>query len=384
MKHIMKTIGIIAEYNPLHLGHIYQIKKTKELYPDSTIILITNTTFTQRGEVSIINKWNKAELSLNNGIDLVVELPFVYATQSADIFAKGALYILNKLKINILIFGSESNNIEKLTNIVNTQLNNTNYDKQVKNYLNSGLNYPTAMSKALTNILGYTINEPNDILALSYIKEIKRNNYDITPVSIKRTNNYHSTTINNNIVNASLLRKMYNNNESIEQYIPKNTTKYLYKNLTNNAYFPYLKYKIITTPNLEIYQTVDEGIENRIKKAIYISNNWTELVNNIKTKRYTYNKINRMLIHILTNFTKKEATNLEINYIKILGFNTKGKKHLNKIKKDLDIPLITNYKPNLSKILDVELRATSIYELPLTTNLKEEEYKHLPIIKDNP
>ena len=281
----MKTIGIIAEYNPLHLGHIYQIKKAKELYPDSTIILITNTTFTERGEVSILNKWTKTELSLENEIDLVIELPFVFATQSADIFAKGAINILNKLKIDILIFGSESNNIEKLTKIVDTQLNNPNYNKQVKKYLDTGLNYPTAMSKTLIDILGYTTKEPNDLLGISYIKEIKRNNYNIKPVSIKRTNNYHSQTINTNIVNASLIRKMYNNNEPIDNYIPQNTKKHLYKNLTTNSYFPYLKYKIITTNNLEIYQTVDEGIENRIKKAILISKNWSELVENIKTKR---------------------------------------------------------------------------------------------------
>lgn len=379
----MKTIGIIAEYNPLHLGHIYQIKKAKELYPDSTIILITNATFTERGEVSILNKWSKTKLSLENEIDLVVELPFVFATQSADIFAKGAIYILNKLKIDILIFGSESNNIEKLTEIVNTQLNNPNYNKQVKKYLDTGLNYPTAMSKTLKDILGYTTKEPNDLLGISYIKEIKRNKHNIKAVSIKRTNNYHSQTVNTNIANASLIRKMYNNNEPIDNYIPKNTKKYLYKNLNINSYFPYLKYKIITTNNLEIYQTVDEGIENRIKKAILISKNWSELVENIKTKRYTYNKINRMLIHILTNFTKEEAKNLTINYIRVLGFNTKGKNHLNKIKKELDIPIITNYKPNISKILDIELRATSIYELPLNVNLTDQEYKHHPIIKDN-
>lgn len=379
----MKTIGIIAEYNPLHLGHIYQIKKAKKLYPDSTIILITNTTFTERGEVSILNKWTKTELSLENEIDLVIELPFVFATQSADIFAKGAINILNKLKIDILIFGSESNNIEKLTKIVDTQLNNPNYNKQVKKYLDTGLNYPTAMSKTLIDILGYTTKEPNDLLGISYIKEIKRNNYNIKTVSIKRTNNYHSQTINTNIVNASLIRKMYNNNKPIDNYIPQNTKKHLYKNLTTNSYFPYLKYKIITTNNLEIYQTVDEGIENRIKKAILISKNWSELVENIKTKRYTYNKINRMLIHILTDFTKEEAKNLTIDYIRVLGFNHKGKNHLNKIKKELDIPIITNYKPNISKILDIEIRATSIYELPLNTNLTELEYKHPPIIKDN-
>ena len=378
----MKIIGLIAEYNPLHLGHIYQIQKIKELYPKSIIILITNSTFTQRGEVSIINKWDKTKVSLNNNIDLIVELPFAYATQSADIFAKGALEILNNLKIDTLVFGSESNNIEKLTNIVDTQLNNPNYNKLVKKYLDTGINYPTAMSKTLKDILGYTITEPNDLLGISYIKEIKRNNYKITPVSIKRTNNYHSNIVESNIINASLLRKMYNNNDPITNYIPKNVELYLYKNLTTNSYFPYLKYKIITTKDLSIYQTVDEGIENRIKKAILISNTWDELAKNIKTKRYTYNKINRMLIHILTNFTKEEATNLKIDYIRILGFNQKGKKYLNQIKKELSVPLITNYKPNKSKLLDLELRVTSIYELPITTNLTEQEYKQNPIIKD--
>lgn len=378
----MHTVGIIAEYNPLHLGHIYQINKTKELYKDSIIILITNSTFTQRGEISILNKWHKTRLSLENNIDLIIELPFAYATQSADIFAKASLYILNQLKIDTLIFGSESNNIEKLTNIVDIQLNNPKYDKLVRNYLNTGINYPTAMSKALFDILGYTITEPNDLLGISYIKEIKRNNYKINPVSIKRTNNYHSNQLDTNIVNASLIRKMFYNNESIDKFLPSDTSKYLYQNLSNESYFTYLKYKIITTTDLSIYQTVDEGIENRIKKAISHSNTWEELVQNIKTKRYTYNKINRMLIHILTNFTKEEAKNLKIDYIRILGFNEKGKKHLNKIKKYLEIPLITNYKPNISRLLDLELRATSIYSLPLNNNLIELEYKQKPIIKN--
>lgn len=379
----MNVIGLIGEYNPIHLGHIYQINKIKEIYPNSIIILITNTTFTQRGEVSILNKWNKALLSLNNNIDLVVELPFVYATQSADIFAKGALYILNKLKIDTLVFGSESNDIDKLINIAKIQLGNKEYDNIVKEYLSNGINYPTALSKALKDTLNYTTDKPNDLLGISYIKEILRNNYNIKPVSIKRTNNYHGKEINNSIANASLLRNMYNSNQNIDNYIPKNTTKYLYKNLTNESYYSYLKYKIITEKDLSIYQTVDEGIENRIKKVINKSNTWEELVKNIKTKRYTYNKINRMLIHILTNLTKEEAKNSRIDYIRILGFNKKGKQHLNNIKKELDIPIITNYKPNISKLLDIELRTTSIYTLPLEDNLEELEYKQKPIIKDN-
>lgn len=375
----MKIIGLITEYNPLHLGHIYQLTKIKELYPNSIIILITNATFTQRGEVSILNKWDKTKICLENNIDLIIELPFAYATQSADIFAKGALEILNHLKIDTLVFGSESDNIENLKNIVNTQLNNNEYNKLVKEYLSTGLNYPTAMSKALQDILGYTITEPNDLLGISYIKEITKNNYPITPITIKRIGSYHEKEVNNTIISASLIRTLHLDKKDISPHIAPNTEKYLYQNLSNENYFPYLKYKILSTNDLSIYQTVEEGIENRIKKAITISNSWDELIQNIKTKRYTYNKINRMLIHILTSFTKTEANNLEINYIRLLGFSKNGQIYLNTIKKELSLPIITNYKKDISPLLDLELRATSIYYLPIDIKLLEKEYKQQPI-----
>lgn len=378
----MKIIGLIAEYNPIHLGHIYQINKIKKLYPNSLIIVITNSSFTQRGDINILNKWNKTKICLENSIDLIIELPFAYATQSADTSAYAAINILNQLKIDTLIFGSESNNIEKLTKLAETQINNNVFDNLVKKYLDKGLNYPTATSKSLIEILKYTTNEPNDLLGISYIKEILRNNYNIKPVSIKRTTNYHNKEKKSNILNASLIRKLLLNNDSITEYIPKHTEQYLYKNLNQEKYFQLLKYKIITAKDLSIYKTVDEGIESRIKKEINNSNTWDNLVNNIKTKRYTYNKINRMLIHILTDFTKDEANKIKIDYIRILGFNIKGKQHLNKIKKDINIPLITNYKPNISLLLDIEYRVTKIYSLPLNNKLDESEYKNKPIMKE--
>lgn len=377
-----QIIGIIGEYNPIHLGHIYQINKIKKTYPNSLIILITNTAFTERGDVSILNKWDKTKISLKNNIDLVVELPFPYATQSADIFANGALKILNYLKINILAFGSESNEIDRLSNIAKTQLVNKDYQKKVKDYLKTGINYPTALSKALKDILGYTISEPNDLLGISYIKEIIRNNYPIIPITIKRIGSYHETETATNIASASLIRKKIQENQSIFQYIPNNTEKYLYKNLTLENYFPYLKYKIISEKDLSIYQTVDEGIENRLKKEILNTNSWQELIEKVKTKRYTYNKINRMLVHILTSFTKEEAKQIKIDYIKILGFNTFGRNYLNQLKKEIKIPIITSYQNNLSQTLDLEHRASSIYYLPINQKLILNEYNKKPIIKD--
>lgn len=380
----MKIIGIIAEYNPMHLGHIYQIKQIKKQIPNSIIIVITNSCFTERGEISIINKWDKTKICLDNNVDIVIELPFAFATQSADVFAKGAIEILNKLNIEILAFGSESNDLNKLEQIVDTQLNNPQYNQLVRTYLKDGINYPTAMSKALNNLIGYSTSEPNDLLGISYIKEIKKNNYPITPLLIKRIGNYHEKEINNTIISASLIRTLLNEEKDITKFIAKNSYNYLYKKLSNETYFQYLKYKIISSKDLTIYQTVEEGIENRIKKSILVANSWEELVKNIKTKRYTYNKINRTLIHILTSFTKEEANNIKIDYIRVLGFNQNGRKYLNKIKKDIDIPYITSYKKNISQLLDIEQRINTIYYLPINPKEALDEYKRKPTIKNYP
>ena len=378
-----KIIGIIAEYNPFHLGHIYQINEIKKLYPKSTIIAIISPSFTQRGDISIINKYNKTTICLENNIDLVVELPYPYATQSSDIFAKGSIEILNKLNINTLVFGSESNDLETLKKLANISNNDTNYHLKVKEYLNKGYNYPTAMSKALFDITNINISTPNDLLALSYLKVINKYNYPIDPISIKRTNDYHATYLDNSkIVNATLIRKLYNDNQDISSYIANNSLNKLIKIDYSNLY-SLLKLQIINNiNNLSTYQTVEEGIENRIKKYIYKSNTWEELVNNIKTKRYTYNRINRMLIHILNSYKKSDNDNINIDYIRILGFNNKGRKHLNNIKKKLDIKLISNYKPNISKLLDIEFKITCNYAIITKDNeLINKEFNSYPIRK---
>ena len=377
----MKIIGIIAEYNPFHLGHLYQINKIKEMYPDSIIIAIISTNFTQRGDISIINKWNKTNICLDNNIDLVIELPTLYATQSSDIFAYAALKILNEFKIDTLVFGTETDDINTLYKLANTQLNNQEYDTLVKKYLLDGINYPTAMNKALNKLTNLNITKPNDLLALSYIKEIIKNKYNITPISIKRTNDYHQNKITNNIISANLIRKLHQENKDINQYIPYKQEKYIYNNISINNAFPYLKYQIINQKNnLDRYLTVDEGIENRILKFINNSSTWEELVMNIKTKRYTYNKINRMLLHILLGITKIDNTK-EI-YLRILGFNKQGRNYLNKIKKDINIPIYTSYKENISNTFNIELKSTLIYSLIVNDpNLIKKEYQNKPIIK---
>lgn len=376
----MQIIGLIAEYNPFHNGHLYQINKIKEKYPDSIIIAVVSSSFTQRGDVSIIDKWTKTQIALDNNIDLVVELPFVYATQSSDIFAKGAIEILKRLNIDTLVFGTESTSLDQISTVADLELYNPEYNNLVKQYLKEGINYPTATNKAIIALNGRKISTPNDLLALSYIKEIKKQNLHITPVNIVRTSIYHNLSSEGNISSATAIRHKNLKNEKIDNLIPYSPN--LIKKISMNNYYPYLKYKILSE-GIEIkkYNTLEEGIENKITKEIINANTYEELITKIKTKRYTYNKISRMLLHILTNFTKEEAQNIKIDYIRILGFNKNGQKYLNKIKKEVKLPLITGYQKNISKTLDIELRVSKIYSLSNESNLIKKEYDKKPIIK---
>ncbi len=378
----MHKIGIIAEYNPFHNGHLYQIKKIKKRYPDSTIISVVSSSFTQRGDISLLNKWDKTKIALDNGIDLVIELPFVYSTQASDIFAEGAVKILNYLGIDTLVFGTERDTIEDLELLADIQINNKEYQEKVKQYLSIGLNYATSTNKALEDITNVKVDTPNDLLALSYIKQIKLNKYNIKYTNIKRTTSYHGSEIKNNISSASNIRKMSADNQNIDNLIPFDK-KNLYKVNMNN-YLDILKYKVLSEDiNINKYQTVDEGIEGRITDNITKVTTYEELIQNIKTKRYTYNKISRMLLHILTSFTKEEASNINIDYIRVLGFTTKGQEYLSKIKKNITIPIITGYKKNISKVLDIEYRVTKIYSLFTSSSLIKKEYQIKPIIKEN-
>ena len=359
------VIGIICEYNPFHNGHIYHLNKIKEKYPASTIVLVMSGAITERGDISIINKWDKAEIALTYGVDLVVELPFKFASQSADLFAKGSIEILNELKVNKIIFGSESNDIDLLYKLANIQLSKE-YNKLIKDYLDK-YSYPEALGKALKKLTNINVDSPNDILGLSYIKEIIKNNYNIECVTIKRTNDYNNKELTS-ISSATSIREAIKNNIDITPYVPKETIDKINKNLNLDNYFDLIKYKILSTDDLTYILGIDDKIEPRIKNSINISNNIDELIQNIKTKKYSYNRIKRILIYILIDY-KKEEHNTN-NYIRILGFNNKGKKYLSSIKNNINLPIITNYS-NSNHIIDIDIKINNI--LSIKANIPNEK-----------
>ena len=348
-------VGIICEYNPFHNGHLYHLNKVKELFPNEVITLVLVGNFLNRGDVSVINKWDKTKLALDYGIDLVVELPFAFATQSADIYAYGAISILDNLKCDYLVFGSELNDIDILYKIADTNID-------IKDLLKKGYNYPKAIDIALKNKINISINTPNDLLGVSYIKAIKKLNSKIKPITIKRTNDYHNKNTNGKISSATSIRNLIFDNIDISEYVPN--TNYI-KNINLNDFYLIIKHKIMTE-DLTKYQDIDVSLNSLLKKNILKSNNIEELISNVKHKNYTYNRIKRCLVHILCCLDKKDY---KLEHIRILGFNSKGRQYLNKIKKEVTLPLLTKYD-------NYELLVDNIYNL-----ISKDINKNKPILK---
>ncbi len=374
----MNAIGIIAEYNPFTNGHLYHLNSIKEKYPEHAIILIMSGNFTQRGIPTIIDKFKRTEIALKLGVDLVIELPYPFATEAADFFAYGAITLLENLNVEKIVFGSESNNTDDLELIAKTQIDNNELDKLVKIYSKLGYNYPTALSQSIFDLTGKKITTPNDLLGVSYIKTILKNNYKIKYETIKRTNDYHK-----GIDSATSIRKLLKNNDDVKDFVPKLELDYLHDFHFIDDYFDILKYKIITENDLSIYQTVDEGIDKLLKKEITNAKNIDDFIKLIKSKRYTYNKITRMLNHILCNFTKEKAKSFkEIKYIRILGLNKTGRTYLNTIKKDITIPLISKLLREKDDMLEFELETTKIYDITSNNNLFKKECEKIIYIGD--
>ena len=365
----MKIVGIIVEYNPLHNGHLYHFEKIKELENPDLIIAVMSTSITNRGEISLFDKFKKTEQALKLGVDIVVELPLIYACQRADIFALKAVNILNSFKVNKIYVGSEENDItlyEKAYNLLNEN------DDKIKEYLNNGLSY----KEAISNIINLN---PNDMLGYSYYKAIKDNNYDIELKTIKRNTSSYDELIpsSDKITSARAIRY---NLKLLNDYTPSFVSKNINYILDNNEIFDYLKYSILTKSKDDLKNIffVDEGLENKLYD-IKNYNNLEDFINYLSTKRYTKTRIKRMLIYVLFNINKSLAASaLDENIIRVLGFNDNGKIYLNQIKKELNY--YTNIKEGINNTLDIEFKASKIIDTIYNLDLQSKEQKG-PIIK---
>ncbi|ATI61084.1 nucleotidyltransferase [Bacillus thuringiensis] len=401
---------MVVEYNPFHNGHLYHVQQTKKLTQSDIIIAVMSGPFLQRGEPALISKWYRTKMALANGVDLVVELPYVFATQKAETFANGAISILNALRVSEICFGSEDGQIENFYNTISIQKNEEEtFNCLVKQFMDAGNSYAKATSDAFSHILtsekNIDMSQPNNILGFQYMKAILSQNSSIQAQTIKRfASHYHDETFNDqHIASATSIRKQLFSEEglftTIEPFLPQATTSLLanykqnYGILHNwEQYFSFFKYRLMTMSpgDLRHIYEIEEGLEHRILSKIQNSSSFYSFMEALKTKRYTWTRLQRACTHILTNTTKEDIRSANIEqhapYIRLLGMSQKGQTYLSKNKKKIELPILTHTKTFDHAALDIEKKANSVYfsimHEPLRTQLLKQDITHHPIRYD--
>ena len=381
-----KRIGIIAEYNPFHNGHLYQIQKAKELTGADTVIAVMSGNFTQRGDTSLINKFEKTKIALQNEVDMVIELPTIYSISSAENFALGGIKILNEIgNIDYLVFGIEEDNLQELQAIADVLVNeNDKFKRTIKEELDKGNSYPKAREIALKKVLSSenvenVMQKPNNILAIEYLKALKITNSKIKPIAIKRKNTMHNDeNINKNYASGTYIRKLFieNNFDEISKVVPKYTYERLLELKNQGTYVSSINdfsdiviYKIRTMTKEEISQIADvnEGLENSIKLASTTCKTIDEIIEKVSTKRYTKTRISRILTYILLDITKSEMEQSKNTnqYIRVLGINKKCEGILKTINNDKLITSLKKFEENNgeNQLLNIDKKATEIYTI---------------------
>lgn len=403
----MRACGLIVEYNPLHNGHLYHIHEAKNYSKSDCIIAVMSGSFLQRGEPAIIDKFHRTRAALENGVDILLELPYAYSVQNSDIFAKGAVNILNLIGVNSICFGSESGNIHQfISSYHKLREKKTDYEQLLTKKLQKGLSFPRASKDALTELnltKQLDLAKPNNILGFSYVKTILSSPMNIKPMTIKRIQSqYHDEEFTSHIASATSIRKeLLDKNKlttDLQKTMPQASKKALdkYKEKTSlwhswEHYFPFLKYRVstMTAEELARIHDIQEGLEHRIlatEKEARSFEHWMQLM---KTKRYTWTRLQRIFTHILTNTSKDEINYVHhenIPYIRILGFTPKGRAYLNQRKKEFEVPIITGLHRNQPALLNIEEKASRAYYSILPPLIKQtmiRQEKQLPIYLKN-
>ena len=389
-----KVLGIIAEYNPFHNGHLYHIKQSIQQSSADYIICVVSGNFVQRGNTAIIDKWTKAKMALANGADLVIELPTIYSTSSAENFAEGAIKTLESLGIvDDISFGMETSDISNLNNIANILYQEPKeYITMLNHELKKGISFPKARENAimmyLNDIKRYAniLSGANNILGIEYLKAMKKLKSTLKPIGIQREKIfYHDEFIVDDFASATAIRKMIVNRQfnDIMKVMPRSSYVLLAQELQNGHYVLDLskfqaeilyKLRTMTLQEIKDLPDVSEGLENSIKSAADSCNNIIDLVNIIKSKRYTQTRIQRILIYALLGITKKkmEASKKAVPYIRVLGMNEHGKKLISEaVTKNPKLNVITSVRKYmnenknriLKEMLQTDIYATNVYTL---------------------
>ena len=395
----MKAVGLVTEYNPFHNGHLYHLNKAMELTGADISVAVMSGDFVQRGEPAVLDKYTRASMALNSGVNLVVELPVNYAVSSAESFAAGALKVLDYIKADSIAFGSESGDIERLSKLANILCDNEDVlYKEISKYTANGISYAAARQKVVEKLMdkdtAAMLTSSNNILAVEYLKAIIKNNYAIKPYTVQRQGDaYNDTDIRSDYASATALRGNLKT-DNISKYIPvkaglilSSNTNYIYPDDITEALFTRLldilfasNYdKNVFIENVMQYPDVSKEIAGRLYKSAMdmitrTVPQWAgskydgafsfgSLCEHIKTKEVTLSRIKRALIRIMLGLDKKHMEKYANEpYIRVLGFDKKGQEYLSYIRKTVEVPLITKTADYKEMLLD-DIHAANFYNM---------------------
>jgi predicted nucleotidyltransferase len=379
----MSVAGIIVEYNPLHNGHVHHIQQARRQHPTDVLIAVMSGGFTQRGEPAMLDKFTRTTWALAQGIDLVVELPFVHGVQSADHFAEAAVSILAQMGVTDIHFGSETADIDALYQLADT-LDDPRYEQALRRHLDAGLSYPTASDRAMHDVLGASgFDQPNNILGIQYLRAGKRIDPTICFHAIPRIESgyYDRHDPTKSIQSATAIRALATAGEDITRYVPAEVAKDLaHRHLVTYDDFTSSLQGILhraSADELGKIHQVTEGLEHRLKKVPSFDS-IEELLASIISRRYTHAKLQRMLAHVLCNVQDNDLTDRSIGYLRILGMSHAGRQHLNALKKTTDLPLLTKIKEGIHPHLDIEIRVSKVYSIASDIDVFSREFQ--PVI----
>lgn len=374
----MQALGLVAEYNPFHNGHRYHLQQARLLTGADVVVAVMSGDFTQRGEPTILDKWQRTQAALANGVDLVVELPVFNAVQPAHRFAEGALRLLNDLQVATVVFGAEHPewNFDSLV-AAETKFKASNF----KDY---HATYATQFNQQLSAQTGYSLTDPNDILAFAYYKARQEGHYTMNLLPIQRRgNDYNDQTITGKLASASAIRAAWSDLKTIKNTVPAatmNELAQLQRLPSWELLYPILRNQLIQTPVewlQQIYQ-MGEGIEYRMKEAAQRALTYADFIRLVKTKRYTYAYLSRLSLYVILNISKAEHDrHQQVPYHHVLGFNQVGQAYLNQVKKQLDYPLIVKVnRDERDGRFNLDYRAGKLYQ---NFTKVEQDMKHAPI-----
>ncbi|WKA53609.1 nucleotidyltransferase [Planococcus shixiaomingii] len=390
----MKATGIIVEYNPFHNGHLHHAAQTKKQSGADVLIAVMSGQFLQRGEPAFADKWTRTQMALAAGVDLVIELPYVYATAQASDFAKGGIALLDAIGCDSFCFGSEQGDIEPfLRSYSLLEEQRDQYEHLIHEAVQTGISYPMALNKAYTQLTGNAdgfadLKQPNNILGFHYIEAARKMNSRIRPMTIQRIGaNYHDPIESSTaIASATGIRKAFFEDKSIEElsvFMPEASVLALkrFKEETGSfgsweRFYPLLRYTILKErpESLKRFAEVTEGIENLIYEAAKIEDTFEGFIGRVKSKRFTRTRVQRMMTHIFTGFTWQQLRSFQApSYLRLLGMSENGRTYLHHQKKKIELPLISRAASLNDSMGKLDIHATNMYLLGLgVTGLKKE------------